>query len=44
MLTYFSYKERFENIVCKATSLCWLESTGLPWFVCVAVCVCVSCN
>ena len=42
MLTYFSYKERFENIVCKVTtSLYWLENTGLQWYVCVCVCVCV---
>ena len=39
MLTYFSYKERFENIVCKATtSLYWLETQG-----CSGVCVCVLC-
>ena len=47
MLTYFAYKERFENIVCKVTtSLYWLKNTGLPWCVCVCVvyvtvCVCV---
>ena len=42
MLTYFSYKERFENIVFKATtSLYWLENTGLLWCVCVCVCDCV---
>ena len=40
MLAYFSYKERFENIVCKATmSLYWLENTGLLWCACVCVCV-----
>ena len=47
MLTYFSYKERFENTVCKVTtSLYWLENTVLPWCVCVCcmyncVCMCV---
>ena len=36
MLIYFSYQERFEKIVCKATtSLYWLENTGLLWCVCV---------
>ena len=42
MLTFFSYKERFENIVCKATTVCiGCKTRAAMVRVCNCVCMCV---